>query len=104
MTDYYSYCSHNTKTTAWVDPRKPFMNAIRTPSHPQLPPTIADILNSPLPQGWDKAIGSNNEVYFIDHDNKKTSWYDPRLRKYRRLDLIANFSSLVRVQQMLVNL
>lgn len=78
------FSSHNTKTTAWVDPRKQFMNTnpVRTlPPHPQPPPTIADVLNGPLPQGWDKAVGSNNEVYFIDHENKKTSWYDPRLRK-----------------------
>ncbi|XP_067950035.1 transcriptional coactivator YAP1-like isoform X2 [Watersipora subatra] len=79
------YIDHNTKTTAWIDPRKQYLNAIRTPSHPQLPPTIADMLNSPLPQGWDKAVGSNNEVYFIDHENKKTSWYDPRLPSHFQL-------------------
>ena len=79
------FYSHNTKTTAWIDPRKQYiLNNPRgpavqpTPSHS---PTIADILNSPLPQGWEKAVGSNSEVYFIDHINKITSWYDPRLRK-----------------------
>jgi len=54
-------------------------------SQPILGPTIADILNSPMPEGWEKAVtpGSNNEVYFINHISRATSWYDPRLREYK---------------------
>ena len=74
--------SHNTKTTSWVDPRQQFLKQLRPPSQPpSLSPTIGDLLNGPLPQGWEKAVGQNNEVYFINHETRSTSWYDPRLRK-----------------------
>jgi hypothetical protein len=35
----------------------------------------------PLPEGWEQAITPEGEVYFIDHMNRTTSWFDPRIRK-----------------------
>ena len=33
----------------------------------------------PLPPNWEEAIDSNSgKSYFIDHENKVTTWYDPR--------------------------
>lgn len=33
----------------------------------------------PLPQNWEEAIDSKTgKSYFIDHENKVTTWYDPR--------------------------
>lgn len=35
----------------------------------------------PLPEGWEQAITPEGEIYFIDHMNRTTSWFDPRIRK-----------------------
>ncbi len=35
----------------------------------------------PLPEGWEQAVTPEGELYFIDHHTRKTSWFDPRLRK-----------------------
>ncbi len=37
----------------------------------------------PLPDGWEQAVTPEGEIYFIDHHTRKTSWFDPRLRKDR---------------------
>ncbi|CAH0393951.1 unnamed protein product [Bemisia tabaci] len=34
----------------------------------------------PLPAGWDFARDYDGKIYFIDHNNKKTTWIDPRDR------------------------
>lgn len=36
--------------------------------------------NIPLPEGWDMATDFDGKVYYIDHQNKKTTWIDPRDR------------------------
>ena len=41
------------------------------------------IINSiPLPLGWEEAHTANNEVYFINHQLKTTTWEDPRIAIY----------------------
>ncbi|XP_053561560.1 transcriptional coactivator YAP1 [Bombina bombina] len=37
------------------------------------------IINGPLPDGWEQALTSEGEIYYINHKNKSTSWLDPRL-------------------------
>jgi len=34
----------------------------------------------PLPQGWELGRDYDGKIYFIDHNNKKTTWVDPRDR------------------------
>ncbi|XP_050355426.1 protein kibra isoform X2 [Nymphalis io] len=34
----------------------------------------------PLPDGWDFARDFDGKLYFIDHNNRKTTWIDPRDR------------------------
>ncbi len=36
-------------------------------------------LSGPVPDGWEQAITSEGEIYYINHKNKSTSWLDPRL-------------------------
>jgi hypothetical protein len=36
----------------------------------------------PLPEGWDQATTQEGEVYFINHQTRTTSWFDPRIREY----------------------
>ena len=52
------------------------------PQHQQQPPkynetglTIEDI---PMPEGWELAQTPGGKSYFVDHNNKTTSWVDPR--------------------------
>ena len=35
----------------------------------------------PLPEGWEQAVTPEGEVYFINHQTKTTSWFDPRLNR-----------------------
>jgi protein yorkie len=34
-----------------------------------------------LPDGWEQATTAEGEIYFINHQTKTTSWFDPRIRK-----------------------
>lgn len=46
-------------------------------------------LSGPLPDGWEQAITSEGEIYYINHKNKTTSWLDPRLDpRYGELKVI----------------
>lgn len=36
----------------------------------------------PLPDGWEQAITAAGEIYFINHNTRSTSWFDPRIRMY----------------------
>ncbi|ELU14123.1 hypothetical protein CAPTEDRAFT_224614 [Capitella teleta] len=35
----------------------------------------------PLPAGWEHGFTPQGEVYYINHKDQSTSWFDPRLRK-----------------------
>ena len=37
----------------------------------------------PLPDGWERAETEEGEVYFINHQTRTTSWFDPRIREYK---------------------
>jgi len=32
----------------------------------------------PLPHGWEQAMTQDGEIYYINHIEKTTSWFDPR--------------------------
>ena len=36
--------------------------------------------DAPLPAGWDLGRDYDGAVYYIDHNNHKTTWVDPRDR------------------------
>merc|ERR1719312_187309 len=33
----------------------------------------------PLPHGWEQSVTEQGEVYFIHHQTRKTTWFDPRI-------------------------
>lgn len=33
----------------------------------------------PLPEGWEESTSADGQTYFIDHINKNTTWFDPRI-------------------------
>ncbi|XP_028415396.1 E3 ubiquitin-protein ligase HECW2-like [Dendronephthya gigantea] len=40
-------------------------------------PSDEDVLDEPLPQHWERAVDSYNRVYYIDHENRITTWIRP---------------------------
>lgn len=40
-----------------------------------------DVDLGPLPEGWEQAQTPEGEIYFINHQTRTTSWFDPRIRK-----------------------
>uniref|UniRef100_A0A9J8CGG7 Yes1 associated transcriptional regulator n=1 Tax=Cyprinus carpio carpio TaxID=630221 RepID=A0A9J8CGG7_CYPCA len=74
--------SHNDQTTTWQDPRKALLQMNQAAPASPVPVQQQNIMNpasGPLPDGWEQAITSEGEIYYINHKNKTTSWLDPRL-------------------------
>ncbi|KAA8594038.1 hypothetical protein FQN60_004872 [Etheostoma spectabile] len=74
--------SHIDQTTTWQDPRKALLQMNQAPPPSSVPVQQQNIMNpasGPLPEGWEQAITSEGEIYYINHKNKTTSWLDPRL-------------------------
>lgn len=76
------FLNHIEQTTTWQDPRKALLQ-MNQPAPPSTVPVQQQNLMSPasgpLPEGWEQAITSDGEIYYINHKNKTTSWLDPRL-------------------------
>ncbi|XP_064614999.1 transcriptional coactivator YAP1-like isoform X2 [Liolophura sinensis] len=91
--------SHVDQTTTWQDPRKsistsalnqnqPSPASAPSPHSPQSP-GLQPVQNlGPLPPGWEQATTPNDEVYFINHLDRTTSWYDPRLSEHMQRPVI----------------
>uniref|UniRef100_A0A8C6S2Y6 Yes-associated protein 1 n=1 Tax=Neogobius melanostomus TaxID=47308 RepID=A0A8C6S2Y6_9GOBI len=78
------FLNHIDQTTTWQDPRKSLlqMNQPAPPSTVPVQQQQQNLMNpasGPLPDGWEQAITSEGEIYYINHKNKTTSWLDPRL-------------------------
>ena len=91
------YVDHTTRTTTWVHPRR--QNPL--PARPQPPPAPSPTATTPpttalpaptstsptttgsdaipLPQGWEERQTPDGRPYFVDHNNRTTTWLDPRL-------------------------
>ncbi|KAH9383347.1 hypothetical protein HPB48_024562 [Haemaphysalis longicornis] len=75
---------HLTQTTTWDDPRKKSPSAKHHATPPPPPHTAAPAVGpfknlGPLPDGWEQATTAEGEVYFINHIERTTSWFDPRI-------------------------
>ncbi|KAL0972669.1 hypothetical protein UPYG_G00193150 [Umbra pygmaea] len=76
------FLNHVDQSTTWLDPRKALLQMNQAPPTSPIPVQTQNILNpasGPLPDGWEQAITSEGEIYYINHKNKTTSWLDPRL-------------------------
>ncbi|XP_060929225.1 transcriptional coactivator YAP1 [Limanda limanda] len=78
------FLNHIDQTTTWQDPRKALlqMNQVAAPPNNSLPVQQQNLMtpaSGSLPDGWEQAITSEGEIYYINHKNKTTSWLDPRL-------------------------
>lgn len=77
------FLNHIDQTTTWQDPRKALLQMNQAPPPPSSVPVqqqnLMNPASGPLPEGWEQAITSEGEIYYINHKNKTTSWLDPRL-------------------------
>lgn len=88
------FLNHLSQQTTWVDPRKANFNQSHTvpmgsSSHQssqtsQHSPNVSmqnlqSVQNIPLPGGWEQAQTPEGEIYYINHIDRTTTWFDPRL-------------------------
>lgn len=87
------FLNHLLQQTTWVDPRKANFNASHTTQLTQHTPTQSSqhspnvsmqnlqqsVQNIPLPGGWEQAQTPEGEIYYINHVERTTTWFDPRL-------------------------
>lgn len=94
------YLNHITRTTTWEDPRKSLAaqaaavqhqsaEQLLSPSHQVTSSasatctgtkaTSSDVELGPLPDAWEQAHTPEGEVYFINHQTRTTTWFDPRI-------------------------
>ncbi|TKS82982.1 Transcriptional coactivator YAP1 [Collichthys lucidus] len=88
------FLNHLDKTTTWHDPRLSQLQSAASQHPISGAPVHAHSLSNPasttqpqninpdagpLPEGWEQAVTADGEVYYIDHINKTTAWFDPRL-------------------------
>lgn len=90
------FLNHITQTTTWEDPRKSVQSSsqstgraelLASSPHPSTSPqphsgkstSASTAALGPLPDGWEQACTAEGEVYFINHQAKTTSWFDPRI-------------------------
>uniref|UniRef100_A0A7E4WB80 WW domain-containing protein n=1 Tax=Panagrellus redivivus TaxID=6233 RepID=A0A7E4WB80_PANRE len=59
--------------------------AVHQPIASPLPGTSDD-----LPEGWVQGYDANGEPYFIDHNNRRTTWFDPRMSEEMQQKAIKN--------------
>lgn len=80
------FSSHLTRTTTWEDPRKTAAaaNVAAAAAAVDNGKSTTGATNSlgPLPDGWEQARTPEGEIYFINHQTRTTSWFDPRIRKF----------------------
>lgn len=87
------FINHNDKTTTWEDPRRKILQQQLQQGVQQrlvilsAPNTAISLSNpsinlqniGPMPAGWEQSVTPEGEIYFINHNDRTTSWYDPRI-------------------------
>ncbi|XP_060536855.1 transcriptional coactivator YAP1 isoform X2 [Cylas formicarius] len=88
------YLNHTTRTTTWEDPRKSLAATQHQSSEHLSPHQVhtsptstnakvnSDVELGPLPEGWEQAQTAEGEIYFINHQTRTTSWFDPRIPQH----------------------
>ncbi|KAG5321479.1 YAP1 protein, partial [Pseudoatta argentina] len=72
------FLNHLTRTTTWEDPRKTAAAASVAAVAAAVESSKSNALG-PLPDGWEQARTAEGEIYFINHQTRTTSWFDPRI-------------------------
>ncbi|KAJ8884284.1 hypothetical protein PR048_016141 [Dryococelus australis] len=82
------FINHISQTTTWEDPRK----ALSTDSQQSSGNKLVENALGPLPDGWEQATTPEGEIYFINHQTRTSSWFDPRIPMH--LQRVPTHSSL----------
>lgn len=72
------FVDHNMRMTSWEDPRR--QNRARSITMGASKDIDLTQRLGPLPEGWEERIHTDGRSFFIDHNSKKTTWEDPRLK------------------------
>lgn len=99
------FLNHLTQTTTWEDPRKKSQGGSKQQVPPPPPHTAAPVLPhtknlGPLPDGWERATTAEGEVYFINHMERTTSWFDPRIPMHLQKPALINQGNVVAPPQL----
>lgn len=91
----FFFSSHITRSTTWEDPRKTLAAQNLQAQHAELQNRgnqssaaktttlgISAAGLGPLPEGWEQSSTPEGEIYFINHQTRTTSWFDPRIREF----------------------
>nr|XP_021324700.1 E3 ubiquitin-protein ligase NEDD4-like isoform X14 [Danio rerio] len=73
------FIDHNSRTTTWEDPRLKYPVHMRTKASLD-PGDLGPLPNLPEEPGWEERVHADGRTFYIDHNNKKTQWEDPRLQ------------------------
>lgn len=73
------FIDHASKKTTWEDPRKNKAKQVKR-STGELKFINDDELLGPMPAGWERKKHQDGREFFVDHNNKQTTWEDPRLK------------------------
>jgi protein yorkie len=90
------FINHTEKTTTWEDPRKKVLAQQLNLQTQRLVMVSANNSNNnnvnnnnnininaqnigALPEGWEQSTSPEGDIYFINHIERTTSWFDPRL-------------------------
>jgi WW domain len=79
-------CCFSNTNGIWAQDTRGLGGAVNSPGKPnatsvqngQAPPSSN---LGPLPAGWEQGITADGDIYYINHIEKTTSWFDPRLRR-----------------------
>ena len=61
---------------------------------------VPGAIDAQLPNGWEQSVTGDDEVYFIHHPTKRTTWYDPRIPIHAQQVPIRQDSALTQAQKM----
>ena len=68
------FINHSDKTTTWIDPRTESVSKLQEVEERSPNSTFR-----PLPDGWEERETDSGNIFYVDHENKITTWQDPRL-------------------------
>ncbi|XP_055291562.1 E3 ubiquitin-protein ligase NEDD4 isoform X2 [Moschus berezovskii] len=75
------YVDHNCRTTTWIKPTVQEDPRLKIPAHLRGKTSLDSSSDlGPLPPGWEERTHTDGRIFYINHNNKKTQWEDPRLQ------------------------
>jgi len=74
--------SHGKGRTALSPNKQTASGVLLHNGHQGAVPVASSHSLGPLPRGWEQGVTPEGDIYYINHIDKTTSWFDPRIRKH----------------------